>query len=193
MSNQTCKARPEIINVSNNNPIFYLFSIKTSKCSGNCNSINDPYARICVPDVVKDLNVNVFNLMSRTNETKNIKWHEICKCTCRLNSIVCNNKQRWNKNKCRCECKKLINKGVCGKDFIWNPSNCECECNKSCNILKYLDYKNCKCKKRMVNKLVEECNQTIDEVKLKQVLLKMKIVININFAYCTLHGFQYVL
>ena len=45
----------------------------------------------------------------------------------------------------------------------------------------------------MVNKLVEECNQTIDEVKLKQVLLKMKIVININFAYCTLHGFQYVL
>ena len=94
MNNQPCKARPEIINVSSNNPIFYPFSIKTSKCSGNCNNINDPYAKICVPDVAKDLNVKVFNLMSRTNEIKNIKWHETCKCECRLDAIVCNNKQR---------------------------------------------------------------------------------------------------
>ena len=80
MSKQACKARPEIINVNSNNPVFYPFSIKTSKCSGNCNNINDPYAKICVPDVVKDLNVKVFNLMSRTNETRHIKWHETCKC-----------------------------------------------------------------------------------------------------------------
>ena len=110
MNNQPCKARPEIINVNSNNPIFYPFSIKTSKCSGSCNNINDPYAKICVPDVVKDLNVKVFNLMSRTNETKNIKWHETCKCECRLDAIVSNNKQRCNKNKCRCECKELIQK-----------------------------------------------------------------------------------
>ena len=71
MNNQQCKARPEIINVSSNNPVFYPFSIKTSKCSGNCNNINNPYAKICVPDVIKDLNVKVFNLMSRTNETRN--------------------------------------------------------------------------------------------------------------------------
>ena len=45
MSNQPCKARPEIINVSTNNPVFYPFSVKTSKCSGNCNNINDPYAK----------------------------------------------------------------------------------------------------------------------------------------------------
>ena len=57
MTNQICKARPEIINVNSNNLIFYPFSIKTSKCSGNCSNINDPYAKICVPDVVKDLNV----------------------------------------------------------------------------------------------------------------------------------------
>ena len=54
MSNQPCKTRPEIINVNSNNPIFYPFSIKTSKCSGNCNNINDPYTRICVPDIVKN-------------------------------------------------------------------------------------------------------------------------------------------
>ena len=72
MSNQICKARPEIINVSSNNPIFYPFGVKTSKCSGNCNNINDPYAKICVPDVVKDLNVKVFKVL-QTNKTKNIK------------------------------------------------------------------------------------------------------------------------
>ena len=171
MNNQGCKARPEIINVNSNNPIFYPFSVKTSECSGNCNNINDPYTKICVPDVVKDLNVKVFNIMSRTNETKHIKWHETCKCECRLDAIVCNNKQRWNKNKCRCECKELIDKGVCDKGYAWNPSNCECECNKSCDFSEYLDYKNCKCKKRLANKLVEECNETIDEVKLTKITL----------------------
>ena len=73
MNNQPCKARPEIINVSSNNPVFYPLSIKTSKCSGNCNNVKDPCAKICVTDVVKDLDVKVLNLMSRTNETKNIK------------------------------------------------------------------------------------------------------------------------
>ena len=60
MSNQPCKARPEIINVSTNDPIFYTFSVKTSKCTGNCNNINDPYAKICVPEVIKDLIIKVF-------------------------------------------------------------------------------------------------------------------------------------
>ena len=116
INNQVCKARPEIINVNNKNPIFYPFSIKTSQCSGNCNNINGPYAKICVPDVVKDL--NVFNLKSRTNEKRHIKWHETCKCKCRLDAIVCNNKQRWNKDKCWCECKDLIDKGVCNKGYM---------------------------------------------------------------------------
>ena len=105
MNNQTCKARPEIINFNNNNPVFYPFSIKTSKSSDNCNNIKDPYGKTCVPDVVKDLDVKVLNLMSKINETRNIKWHETCKCECRLDAIVCNNKQHWNKSKCRCECK----------------------------------------------------------------------------------------
>ena len=117
MRNQPCKARLGIIHVSSNNPVFYPFSIKTSKCSGNCN-INHPYTEICVPDFLKDLNIKVFIVISRINETKNIKWHETCKCECRLDVIVCNNKQPWNKSKCRCECKELINKGVCHKDFF---------------------------------------------------------------------------
>ena len=59
MKNQECKVRPEIINVNSNEPVFYPFSIKTSKCSGSCNNINDPYAKICVPDIIKNLNVKV--------------------------------------------------------------------------------------------------------------------------------------
>ena len=93
MNNQVCKVRPEIVNVNTNEPVFYPFSIKTSKCSGSCNNINDPYAKICVPDVVKDLNVKVFNPMSRTNKTRHKKWHGKCKCKCRLDASVCNNKQ----------------------------------------------------------------------------------------------------
>ena len=73
MNNQECKVRLEIINVNNDEPVLYLSSIKLSKCSGSCNNINDPYAKMCVPDVVKNLNVKVFNLMSRTNEDKTHK------------------------------------------------------------------------------------------------------------------------
>ena len=60
MKNQECKVRPEIINVNSNEPVFYPFSIKASKCSGSCNNINDPYGKICVPSVIKDLNVKLF-------------------------------------------------------------------------------------------------------------------------------------
>ena len=90
-----------------------------------------------------------------------MKCHETCKCKCRLDVIVCNNKQRWNKDKFRCECKELIDL-LCNKGFIWNPSNCECECDKSCDIGEYLDYKNCKCRKKIVDKLVEECSENIN-------------------------------
>ena len=94
MNNQEGKVRPKIVDVSSNNPIFCPFSVKINRCSGNCNSINDPYAKMCIPDIVKKLNVKVFNLMSRTNETRSIKSHETCKCICRLNKIICNNKQK---------------------------------------------------------------------------------------------------
>ena len=110
MKNQECKVREEVINVNTNNTMFYPFSIEVNKCSGNCNNIDDPYARLCVPDVVKNMNLKVFNSMSWINQTKEIKWHESCKCECRLNSIVCNNKQKWNKDKCKYECKELVDK-----------------------------------------------------------------------------------
>ena len=121
----------------------------------------------CVPDVVKsinvkvNINVKVFNLKSRTNEAGNVEWHKNYKCKDRLDASACHNKQRWNNDECRCECKELIDKGICNKGFTWNPSNCECECDKSCHVREYLDYENCKCRKRLINKLVEECSENI--------------------------------
>ena len=104
--------------------------------------------------------------MSRNNETRHIKWNETFKCKCRLDASVCNNKQRWNYDKCRCECKELIDKEVRDKGFIWNPSNCECECDKSCYVGEYLNYEHCKCRKKLVDKLVEECIETVEGVKI---------------------------
>ena len=126
------------------------------------------------PDTVKDLNVRVFSLMSQNNETRHIKWHETCKCICRLDKIICNSKQRRNEDKCRRECKELIDKGVSDKGCVWSPSNCECECDKSCNIGEYLDYSSCKCKKKLINPLAEECTENIDETKLVIITVENK-------------------
>ena len=101
--------------------------------------------------------------MPTTNE-QDIEWHETCKCKCRLDASVCNNKQRWNNDKYRCECKELIDKGAWDKRFIQNPSNCECECDKSQDVGEYLNYENCKCRKRLVDKLVEECSENVEQV-----------------------------
>ena len=94
MKNQERKVRPKIVSVNSNEPLFYPYSIKVNKCSGSCNSINDPYAKLCVPDMVKNLNIKFFNLISMTNETSHIKWHETFKCKCGVNKSVCNTKQR---------------------------------------------------------------------------------------------------
>ena len=72
MNNQECKVRPQIIKV-NSGFNLYPVSIKTSKCSGSCNNINNLHAKLCFPDVVNNLKVKAFNLMSRTNETRHIE------------------------------------------------------------------------------------------------------------------------
>ena len=109
--------------------------------------------------------------MSRTNEARHIKWHETCKCKCRLDASVCNNKQCWNVHICQCECKELIDKGICDRGYAWNPSNYECECDKSWDLGEYLDYENYKWRKRLADRLVEECNENTDDAKLTEIAL----------------------
>ena len=109
--------------------------------------------------------------MSRTNETRHMQWHETCKCECKFGANACNNKQRWKKDKCRRECKELIEKGVCNKGFIWNSSNCECECDEACDVGEYLDYEDCKCRKKLVDQSVDESTETVEEVKSAKITL----------------------
>ena len=83
MKHQECKTRPEIIIVNPNEPVFYHISIKANKCSRSCNGINDPYAKLRVPDIIKNVNVKAFNLMSRINEIRHIIWQGVCRgCHC---------------------------------------------------------------------------------------------------------------
>ena len=77
MSNQDCRARPKIIDVNNNEPVLYPYCIRVNKSSRSCNNINNPYAKLCIPDIFKNINVKVFNLMSQINETRHIVWHEL--------------------------------------------------------------------------------------------------------------------
>ena len=72
MNNQGCKIRPEIINLNTNEPFLYPYSMKINRCKGSCNTINDPYAKICVPDEIKNTNIEVF----KTHKTRHIKWHK---------------------------------------------------------------------------------------------------------------------
>ena len=72
MNNQKRMSRPKIMDINPNELVFFPYSIKINKCSGSCNNINDPFAKLCVPNIIKNINVKVFNLMSKINETRQI-------------------------------------------------------------------------------------------------------------------------
>ena len=114
-------------------------------------------------------------LLSRTDEGSQIKRHKSFLCKCKLDASACNDKQRWNDDKCRCEWKELIDTGKCCNGFIWNPSICECD--KSCDVAEYLDYANSRCRKRL-NKLVLECEDemlnTTDTISIAGKKVKCK-------------------
>ena len=92
MNNQDCTTRPQVINFNGDESVFFPFNMETSNCSGSCNSINYLNAKICVPEIIKNLNVKVFNLMSRTNEASFMEWHKTCKCEYKFEENVCNDK-----------------------------------------------------------------------------------------------------
>ena len=128
--NRKCMSRPlEGVGEA----LFYLYNVLVNKCSGSCHTLNNPMAKMCVPNIIKTINMKVYNFLMRLNETRNVLRHESCKCICRLNSSVCNSKQIWNSDTCRCDCNEdfagIIN---CTKGYMWNPSTCECQCDMWC-------------------------------------------------------------
>ena len=170
--NQKCMPRPKILDVNEGvgEALFYPYNVLVNKCSGSCNKLDDPMAKICVPNIIKNVNVKVYNVLMRLNETRNVLWHESCKCVCRLNSSVCNSKQIWNSDTGRCDCNEdfagIIN---CTKGSMWNPSTCECQCNMWGKPGQYLDHKNCVCKNKLVGRIIGECTSVINKTMMNNV------------------------
>ena len=164
--NRECMPRPKILeeNEGVGEELFYPYNVQVNKCSGSCNMLEDPMARLCVPNIIKNVNVKFYNFLKRLNETRNVLWHESCKCVCRLNSSVCNSKQVWNSDTCRCADNEdfvgIIN---CTKGYMWNPSTCACECDIWCKLGQYLDHKNCVCKNKLFGRIIGECTSIINE------------------------------
>ena len=170
--NQECMPRPKILDVNEGvgEALFYPYNVLVNKCSGSCNTLDDPMAKLCVPNIIKRINMEVYNFLMRLNETRNVLPHESCKCICRLNSSVCNSKQIWNSDTCRCDCNEdfagIIN---CTKGYTWNPSTCQCQCDMWCKPGQYLDHKNCDCKNKLVGRIIGECTSVINETMMNNV------------------------
>ena len=163
--NQKCMPRPKTPNVNEGvgEALFYLYNVLVNKCSGSCNTLDNPMTKLCVPNVIKKVNMQVYNFLMRLNETRNILWHESCKCVCKLNSSVCNNKQIWNDDTCRCDCNEDSSDIIsCDKGYTWNPSTCEYQCDTWCKQGQYLDHKNCICKNKLIGRTIEECTSVIN-------------------------------
>ena len=85
--NQKCMLKPKILNVNEGigEALFYLYNVLANKCNGSCVTLDNPMSKICVPKIIKNVNMKVYNFLMRLNETRNVLWHESCKCVCRLN------------------------------------------------------------------------------------------------------------
>ena len=161
---QKCMARPKILDVNKDvgEVLFYLYNVQVNKCSGSCNTLDNPMTKLCVANVIKRVNMQVYNFLMRLNETRNVLWHENCKCVCKINSSVCNNKQIWNDDTCRCNCNEDFTDIIsCDKGYMWNPSTCKCQCDTRCKQGQYLDHKNWVCKNKLIGRVIEECTSVI--------------------------------
>ena len=151
--------RPKILNVNEGigEALFYPYNVLVNKCSGSCDTLDNPLSKICVPKIIKNVNMQVYNFLMRLNETRNVLWHECCKCVCIVIVIL-------YYNTCRCDCNEdfasIIN---CNKGYTWNPSTCECQCDKWCKSGQYLDHKNFICKNKLIGRVIEECTSVINE------------------------------
>ena len=99
--NQKCKPRPKILDVNEGvgEALFYPYNVLVNKYSGSCNTLNNPMAKLCVPNIIKRVNMQVYNFLMMLNETTSALWYESCKCVCQLNLSVYNSKQIWNSDK----------------------------------------------------------------------------------------------
>ena len=91
LKNQECKVREVVVKSEH---MTFTYNFKVNRCIGSCNNISNPYSKVCIPDIIKNVTVKMFDLIELTNATKQVEFRESCKCACKINSTVCNNKQK---------------------------------------------------------------------------------------------------
>ena len=152
-----------------------LLKMGVDRCIGSCNDKDNPFLKFCLPDSIKNISVKYFDLISKQNFLKNISFHQSCKCGCLLDEKVCNNLQKWNKDKCRCKSLKIKD---CDISYSWNVNNCRCEIKKlaalteserSLESERFLETEECDVETDKINN-VSECkafpeNKTITLIK----------------------------
>ena len=153
LKNQERKVKKVIVD---NDYMNFPYKIKIDKCIESCNDKDNPYFKVFLPDSIKNISVKSFDLLTKKSVLKNISFHQSCKCGCLLDEKVCNNLQKWNKEKCRYECLEIKD---CDVGYSWNVSNCRCEMKKLAALVEE-----------------EECDvETIDKIENKTVTLIKKI------------------
>ena len=150
---------------------------------------------MCVPNIIKRVNMKVYNFLMGLNEIRNVLWHESCKCICRLNLSVCNSKQIWNSDTCRCDCNEdFVGIMTCNKGYMWNPSTCACECDMWCKPGQYLDYEKCVCKNKLVGRIIAECTSVINKTVInnKDNIDNNNTIIDIFIGLCSVVMFAVI-
>ena len=160
LKNQKCKVRKVIID---NDYMTFPYKIRVDKCIGSCNNKDNPYFKICLPNSVKNISVKSFDLISEKLVFKNISFHQSCKCGCLLDEKVCNNLQKWNKDKCRCGCLKIKDYDI---GYSWNVNNCRCAMKKLAALIESESFPETEeCDVETSEKIKDTKNKTIALIK----------------------------
>ena len=109
--------------------------VSLDRCDEKCNTLEDKFGRISIPNKIKDVNLKVLDMMKGKNESKTLIKHISCEWRCKFDGRKCNSEQKWNIDKCQCECKKPIKHYLCEKVYACSHIISACECYNTARLV----------------------------------------------------------
>ena len=154
LSSQKCLTQSALTNLhpnKYNQELHYdSFAVNLDRCAGSCNTLDDLFNEVCVPNETEDLTLHTFNMITVINQSRTLTKHISFKSECKFDSKICNSNQKWNNDKCWCECKNPKEHYMRKKIYFWNLATCSCE--------------NGKCARSITDSVVI-CDEIIDATK----------------------------